>query len=306
MISLPPRYANVPIAFLLDPSIAAPVKETGMQLWAAAWESKDSPPRTPPFTPAEFQSLTGKSQSTLYGHLAALKDKHWLLFSAPQRGTGQLVVEFLFGEPAVQPVPQFSKVLERSETLENADLKAFKELDSLKELKDSQFSETLENPEFSKSLENQPRGLPGKKSSKPRKSPPTEQAAAPAPSVTTTRAITDEYVALLGRDPGTWAEGEGAAAKWIAQRYTVEQFRAVYHHYKAQPFWKDKRVTLRYIKQNMTDCLKHLAEKPQKENSHGKFHRTVPGSAGQPTATPSPARQIAEQLSLVEKPVRDV
>lgn len=75
--------------------------------------------------------------------------------------------------------------------------------------------------------------------------------AAPAPS--TTRAIQDEYCVLLGYVPSNWAEGEAAAAKAIAERWTVDQFRSAYQYYKSQPFWKGKRIMLRWLRSQMDE-----------------------------------------------------
>lgn len=63
-----------------------------------------------------------------------------------------------------------------------------------------------------------------------------------------TAAIKAEYVSLLGYTPTDWVQGEATAAKEIGERYTVEQFRAAYKHFKAQDFWKDKRLSMRYLK----------------------------------------------------------
>lgn len=70
-----------------------------------------------------------------------------------------------------------------------------------------------------------------------------------------TRPIQDEYIRLLGYAPQNWAEGEAKAAKAIGAKYTLAQFRTAYQHYKAQPFWNDKRLTLRYLAGQMPELL---------------------------------------------------
>lgn len=69
----------------------------------------------------------------------------------------------------------------------------------------------------------------------------------------TTRQITDEYQHLLGRVVTDWAEGEASAAKEIAKWFTVEEFREAYQYFKSQRFWSDKRLPLRWLKNNIAD-----------------------------------------------------
>lgn len=82
-----------------------------------------------------------------------------------------------------------------------------------------------------------------------------------------TAAIKDEYVRLLGYTPTDWVQGEATAAKEIGERYTIEQFRAAYQHFKTQDFWKDKRLSMRYLKTQIPEFLQskngHAAARPQ-------------------------------------------
>lgn len=78
-----------------------------------------------------------------------------------------------------------------------------------------------------------------------------------------TRAIQSEYVRLLGYAVTDWAAGEAKAARAIGERYTVGELRAAYEHYKAQPFWSDKRLSLAYLAKNMAEALRHQT------NGHG-------------------------------------
>lgn len=79
-----------------------------------------------------------------------------------------------------------------------------------------------------------------------------------------TAGIQAEYESLLGRklEKSEWSRGESAAAKAIGGKYTPAQLRAAYQHYKAQSFWKDKRLSLKYLSQNMHDLLSGMGPKP--------------------------------------------
>ena len=86
---------------------------------------------------------------------------------------------------------------------------------------------------------------------------------ADSPPKATTRQITDEYKRLLGSHVKVdFAAGEGAAAKFIGQHYTVEQFRAAYQHFKRQPFWCGKLLTLRYLKNQIGPYLTESQSAP--------------------------------------------
>lgn len=103
---------------------------------------------------------------------------------------------------------------------------------------------------------------------------------ADSPVKASTRQITDEYVRLLGYDPGDWAEGESKAAKWIGEHYTVEEFREAYRHFKARKFWSDKRLTLRHLRTQIQEYFKsaipHSALQTDAE-VQAEFDRSNPG-----------------------------
>ena len=71
--------------------------------------------------------------------------------------------------------------------------------------------------------------------------------------VSTTREIQDRYCELLGRKPDDWSAGEAKAAQKISMAYSPDQLAQAYQHYKSQPFWNDKRLTLRYLSQQMPE-----------------------------------------------------
>lgn len=64
--------------------------------------------------------------------------------------------------------------------------------------------------------------------------------------------IKDAYVELLGYGP-KWYQGEGKAARQIAEKYSVSQFRQAYTYYKSQKFWQDKKLSLRFLLQQMPE-----------------------------------------------------
>ena len=67
---LPPRGIFAATRLLFHHRLAAPVKETALQLMALSWH--DAQHCTPPLTLAELARLTGKDERTLRGHMQAL------------------------------------------------------------------------------------------------------------------------------------------------------------------------------------------------------------------------------------------
>ena len=83
--------------------------------------------------------------------------------------------------------------------------------------------------------------------------PPTK---VETPQVTTTKEIQCIYESLLGYPlNGEWASGESKAAKTIGAHYTAEQITEAYKYYKSTPFWSDKRLTLRWLSQQMGEFV---------------------------------------------------
>lgn len=77
------------------------------------------------------------------------------------------------------------------------------------------------------------------------------------PPVSSTQEIQEAYEKLLGyKLNGEWATGESKAAKSIAKSYTPVQLAEAYRHYKADKFWKEKRLTLRYLSQQMPELFR--------------------------------------------------
>lgn len=75
---LPPRYVNVPAGPAYDPDLPDGVFRTYVQLRGLAWGKE----RLDEVTVKEIMEVTGKSRSTIYGHLGILRDRGWLLFSS--------------------------------------------------------------------------------------------------------------------------------------------------------------------------------------------------------------------------------
>lgn len=75
---LPPSYVNIPAARVYDTTIPAAVFQTYVQLRGMAW-GQDGVEEIPI---KQIMEVTGKSRSTIYGHLAVLRDLGWLLFSS--------------------------------------------------------------------------------------------------------------------------------------------------------------------------------------------------------------------------------
>ena len=96
---VPPDYVNVPAALVYDHSIKPVVRDTYALLKGLAWGRTE----TPEMSWEEMFEITGKPVSTLYAHLAVLRDRGWLLFS--RAGTGMIIVRFL------DPISEKSELL---------------------------------------------------------------------------------------------------------------------------------------------------------------------------------------------------
>ncbi len=88
---LPPRYVNCPVDLVFDLEIPAGILETYLQLRGLAWDSNE----TLRVTWSELARLTGKPQSTIYAHLAVLRNKNFLRFFS----TGKKIVVVNLREP---------------------------------------------------------------------------------------------------------------------------------------------------------------------------------------------------------------
>lgn len=85
---LPPRGLFVPTALIFDKELPAAAKDTAVQLRALGW-GKDE---TPALSITQLEELTGKSQSTLYGHMRLLRLRGALRWRSA--GTTEIIVAF--------------------------------------------------------------------------------------------------------------------------------------------------------------------------------------------------------------------
>jgi len=77
---IPPKYISVPVGIVYDTAISPVVRDTYLQLRGLAWGDSDD--ETPEISVKKLCELTGKSRTTIYGHLAILRASGWLLFSS--------------------------------------------------------------------------------------------------------------------------------------------------------------------------------------------------------------------------------
>lgn len=108
----PPRYVNAPTDMVYDARLTPAVCHTGIQLIGLAWESRGRVIEE--IEISKLEEVTGKSRSTVYGHLAALRDAGWLQFSSSRRGG--LTIRFI--EP---DLAQDSGCVQNSGQSENLD-----------------------------------------------------------------------------------------------------------------------------------------------------------------------------------------
>jgi len=124
---LPPRYVNVPAGPAFDPELPDGVFRTYVQLRGLAW-GKD---RMDQVTVKEIMEVTGKSRSTIYGHLGILRDRGWLLFNSAHYSW--LTVEFCGSGPDGEK--EMSEAVDKPVDNLSGNLDCLNE--DVKELKDS-------------------------------------------------------------------------------------------------------------------------------------------------------------------------
>ena len=88
--TIPPRVVIIPVAIKYDRDIAPVMRDTWEQIYGLAWESGYEHP--PPLTVKEIAALTGKTASTIYGHLASLRDRDALRWNTAE--DGKIIVHF--------------------------------------------------------------------------------------------------------------------------------------------------------------------------------------------------------------------
>ena len=89
---LPPRYVNVPSAYIYDQTFSPTELHTWIVLRGLAWGKNE----TPELSWEQLERISGKSQSTLFGHLGNLRARnalHWR-----PAGKGLIIVSFDEGD----------------------------------------------------------------------------------------------------------------------------------------------------------------------------------------------------------------
>jgi len=86
--TLPPRGIFVPVEILFDRSLAPAIRDTWAQLRALAWGLDE----TPALSLEQIGKITGKRPSTIYQHMAALRNRDALRWRTSERGT--VIVSF--------------------------------------------------------------------------------------------------------------------------------------------------------------------------------------------------------------------
>ena len=85
---LPPRYVNVPSAFIYDQAFSPTELHTWIVLRGLAWGKNE----TPELSWEQLERISGKSQSTLFGHLGNLRARNALQWRPA--GKGLIIVSF--------------------------------------------------------------------------------------------------------------------------------------------------------------------------------------------------------------------
>lgn len=94
---IPPRGTFVPASLIYHRDIPPVVFHTWVQLRSLAWGQNE----TPSISLAQLAELTGKSQTSLYGHMAFLRK--WGALRWRPSGTGTLIVSFPPESEAIAP-----------------------------------------------------------------------------------------------------------------------------------------------------------------------------------------------------------
>ena len=115
---LPPRGIHVPTTIVFHKDLSPTVIHTWIQLRALAWGQDE----TPQLSILQLSNLTGKSRSTIFGHLALLRQWGALRWRSSEKGTLMVTFPADTGEFYLDgdSLPSDSYILE-SENLEMPD-----------------------------------------------------------------------------------------------------------------------------------------------------------------------------------------
>jgi hypothetical protein len=108
---LPPNHVRIPVRILYNKSLAPAARDTFCQLMGLGWGLKETNGEIelPEVSMTELSAMFGKSQSTIYGHLAYLRDWEVLRWR-PSNGK-TLKIWLIVGE--LEPEPDDSRILEK-------------------------------------------------------------------------------------------------------------------------------------------------------------------------------------------------
>lgn len=108
---LPPNHVRIPVRILYNKSLAPAARDTFCQLMGLGWGLKatNGEIELPAVSVTELSAMFGKSQSTIYGHLAYLRDWEVLRWR-PSNGK-TLKIWLIVGE--LEPEPDDSRILEK-------------------------------------------------------------------------------------------------------------------------------------------------------------------------------------------------
>jgi len=138
---LPPRGIFVPSRLIYARNLPPAILQTWVQLRGLAWGAYE----TPSLSFNQLFEITGKSQSSLYGHLTFLRN--WGALRWRPSGTGIFIVSF---DPAISPLYPPDANFQDSRNLESADpsLASNHNQDKVDLSREGEFqdSRNLENP----------------------------------------------------------------------------------------------------------------------------------------------------------------
>ena len=139
---LPPRGVIVPTEIMFGMNLSPQVRDTWVLLRALAWGRQE----TPRLSLRQLTELTGKEQSTLYGHMAHLRDRGALRWRPA--GEGTLIVSFPDFASSEADASQNSNILENA-SAPSVEFSVDPTLNS--NVSERSYSETLEKPSLNDS-----------------------------------------------------------------------------------------------------------------------------------------------------------
>ena len=93
------------------------------------------------------------------------------------------------------------------------------------------------------------------------------------------RELARAYVGWVGYEPPKADPGEIEAIEWLAERFTVEQIKAVYDELKSSEFWARKPLGVKYLRKAVPEhyaALERKAKNPNATNRPNPTRQTRP------------------------------